>query len=759
MRKEIFLSNLEFIFKLQQKKNKALLSERAHLNPARVVSSVLPFQIDIRARTALTTEEVTAWEALQIEAARIAIRSAASLAEIGEIDGLGGALEAIPPLLLSVAISDHQRITHTFEHAHTCLGYYSILAALGYLEQGALIDTFRRGIEFPGHTAWLPGGTELSGGRLGVIIPVAVGEALGKRAEHGEDAWTIVHCGDAGWLSGQALNGFAIAARTSAPITFVMHRNGIQHTGPTRAVFDLDPRRIIETLGIQLVEIPSLLMKERLYEAYREASALARSGRPALVYPTGFKSTDKCPVTLRTFGEMHGVMHDIEAYAAKHNVSPDTEVWIPGSVMSYRDTEAMIQCLFFVNSLPGGQSHHDGHMIGRDVEKVLSSHLIEPGSEHRDALRQLRESPRRKVVTEARPQPGTPNLALPAEVLKECRLPSAGSRETPRTGAAIAYEALARIFPESIFVVSCDLDISTKLMPASNHLDQNHHFQVGVQEQAGALLANGLCMAGHNPKLVVISSYAAFFEGIAREGFEFLRYQRNLNGVNEGLNITWHLSHVGSATGRDHFSGWGLDWINIALTYLPYLDRFYCPPDAISAFLAVRDLASRYGAHIIGLPREDFPVLSSEDGSPFYTADGDWAPMSLLRSSPDAGIAVLAVGATAEVGLEVFNRSHAHSPIDLYVVNGLPVGQSALRAIISTHRRGIVTIEDGLIGVPESGIRGFAGVVSSAADGSDTPLRHFGITDPRVAPSAGGREVWEHFGLTADDILEAVADL
>ena len=35
------------------------------------------------------------------------------------------------------------------------------------------------------------------------------------------------------------------------------------------------------------------------------------------------------------------------------------------------------------------------------------------------------------------------------------------------------------------------------------------------------------------------------------------------------LNVTFHLSHVGACTGRDHFAGWSLDWINLAIGYLP----------------------------------------------------------------------------------------------------------------------------------------------------------------------------------------------
>ena len=137
-----------------------------------------------------------------------------------------------------------------------------------------------------------------------------------------------------------------------------------------------------------------------------------------------------------------------------------------------------------------------------------------------------------------------------------------------------------------------------------------HAFEMSIQEQAATLMTNGLSFVADRPQLNVFATFAAFMEGIAREGFEFWRYQRNLNGSNEGLNVLMHFSHVGAYTGRDHFSGWSLDWINLALGYLPFLHRFYAPADARAAFIAVRDAAAHFGGHIVAIPRDTLPVLT-----------------------------------------------------------------------------------------------------------------------------------------------------
>ena len=79
------------------------------------------------------------------------------------------------------------------------------------------------------------------------IRPAFSFEPTGGPAKTG--SWVIAHCGDAGWISGQALNGFNAADLHRAPVTFVMNRNGIQLSiGPEqlsrseRRVGDSGPR-------------------------------------------------------------------------------------------------------------------------------------------------------------------------------------------------------------------------------------------------------------------------------------------------------------------------------------------------------------------------------------------------------------------------------------------------------------------------------------------------------------------------------------
>ena len=734
----------------QTERNTNLIGQ-SHYMLDRVESQVLPLRLD--PRSDITAEQLAQLQGLEIEAARISIESLASLATIGELDHLGGGLDLIPGLMMTLAMTDYQKVEFTIEHAHTSIGYYSSLSALGFLEREVVVDEFRRGLDIAGHVSWVPGGTQLNGGRLGVMVPVAAGQALGMRARDAE-SWVICHCGDAGWVSGQALNGFNGADLHDAPLTFVMHRNGIQLSGSNKSVMDKDPRPFVEAMGVEVLEIPALFETAELFKAYQAAHAKAMDGRPVMIYPTGVKQS------LGWLADRFGIRETVEHLASENGIALDKEIWIPGSLMGYRDVVPMIECVLLVNELPGGEGHHDGHMKGRVEAEVLANPMLQRDEAQQAAFDQLAAAEKVTVVTEARAAPGAANLVLSAEAIAEVELPEVGKSTSARAGSQEAYAAVAKQFPKDVFVVSCDLDPSTKLGKARGFLADNQQFEMSIEEQASALMADGLAMSSRKSQLNVVSTFAAFYEGIAREGLELWRYQRNLNGLNEGLNVVMHLSHVGACTGRDHFTGWSLDWISLAMGYLPYLDRFYAPADARAAFVAVKDAAARYGGHIVAIPRDSLPILGDADGNALWNADSDWEAETQFVKTDGAQHAILAMGAPAYLGGEAAAQLAADdTPTDVYVVNGLPLPDDFLPGIFEKYSGGVVTIEDGIIATRASGLRGFASLVSSAASGTGTPTEHVGIIDPRVAPSEGHAEVWEHFGLTTDALVSAVYGL
>ena len=749
------LSPLTGLQAAQEERTNALLKSTPTLGAA-IESNVLPFVLD-PSQGSLNAESETTLAALEKVAASIAIKSLVSLARAGDIDHLGGGLELIPALLMTLASTDYDKRQFAIEHGHTSIGYYASLAALGFLPEDRVIDSFRRSLDIAGHVSWVPGGTPIGSGRLGIAVPVSTGLALGLKARKGADAMVVCHCGDAGWISGQALNGFTAASLHQAPITFVMHRNGIQLSGTTKKIMDKDPRPVIASLGIEILEIASLHDRQSLVKAYKDAFGLAAAGRPSLIYPTGFKSEGSKAVTVSTLGEMYGITPAVTAFAQKNNVPMDKPIWIPGSLMSFRDVHAMLECVFYVNGLPGGEAHHDGGMKGRDGQATLAGPMLQLSAEESAALQSLKTKAPRKVVTRARPAKGSPNLPLIEADVKDIPLPAADKPVTPRNGSEAAYAAVAKKYPDRCFFTSCDLNPSTKLGKAASLVPSNHSFELSIQELAGSLVTDGLSFMQDGPQLNVFATFAAFIEGIAREGFEMWRYQRNLNGRNEGLNVVMHLSHIGACTGRDHFSGWSLDWINLALGYLPFLRRFYAPADARNAFLAVKDAAAEYGGHIVAIPRDNLPVLTRQGTSdPLWNTTDAWTPATVLRQFPDSRIVILAVGAPSYLAAEAADEAASQGIFaDAIVVNGFPLADSFFADIATRYTR-VITIEDGLIGTVESGLRGFAALAASQLYRSRVDMDHLGITDPGVAPSDHFHKVWEHYGMTRAALVASI---
>lgn len=735
----------------QHARNTALLQQTPTMGDA-VRSEVLPFAIDVSAG-ALSDAQNRALGALEKTAARIAIESLISLAKINDIDHLGGGLELISPLLMTLGLVDYKGRQFSIEHGHTSIGYYSALCALGFLPRERVVDRFRRSLDIAGHVSWIAGGTPIGSGRLGVTVPATIGWSLGLRAAHPDDTFVICHTGDAGWISGQSLNGMIGASLHRAPVAFVMHRNGIQLSGTTRQIMNKDPRPIIASLGIEILEIPSLHDRAQLFAAYRRARELAGNGQPCLIYPVGMKST------VGEFAKLHGITTEAEHFAAKNNVPLDRSVQVPGSLMSYRDPHAMLECLFYVNELPGGEGHHDGGMKGRDHAAALANPMLKLTSEEEQALADLRSAPKRVVAQPARPKKGSPNLVLDAADVATVTLPGTDKPVTPRAGSEAAYVAVAKKYPSQCFFVSCDLNPSTRLGKAAALVPQGHSIEMSIQEQAATLMTDGLSMVTERPQLNAFATFGAFVEGIAREGLEFWRYQRNLDGANEGLNVVIHMSHVGACTGRDHFSGWSLDWVNLALGYMPFLHRFYAPADARAAFIAVRDAAAHFGGHIVAIPRDTLPVLTKQGSAdPLWNGTEAWTPSTVLRSNRDAKTVILTVGAPTFVAAAAADTATTQGvPTDVVVINGLPLADDFFDGIASRYSR-VVTLEDGLIGTPQSGVRGFAGLAATNLRTAGVSLHHFGIADPSVAPSESFLELWEHFGMTEADLLRVLLD-
>ena len=92
----------------QQQKNEALISVSKYMG-SEIVSNVIPLSIDITKTERLTAEHIHSLQALEIDAARTAVLALASLATINELDHLGGGLDLLSALTLTLSLVDYQK--------------------------------------------------------------------------------------------------------------------------------------------------------------------------------------------------------------------------------------------------------------------------------------------------------------------------------------------------------------------------------------------------------------------------------------------------------------------------------------------------------------------------------------------------------------------------------------------------------------------------------------------------------------------------
>ncbi len=243
-----------------------------------------------------------------------------------------------------------------------------------------------------------------------------------------------------------------------------MHRNGIQLSGTTARVMSKDVRPIVRSLGIEVIEIPSLHDRRELFGPTRAPMRWRANGKPSLIYPVGYP---KASVARLRDALRHS--------RTKPSTSARSTRWrsiravqVPGSLMSYRDPHAMLECLFYVNELPGGEAHHDGGMKGRDHAAALANPMLQL-SAGRDRPRSIgcaaAEAHRRAdgAAEEGIAEPGarrrrsSPASRCPAPTSRSARAPDR-KRPMSRSRRSIASQC---------FFVSCDLNPSTKLGKAA----------------------------------------------------------------------------------------------------------------------------------------------------------------------------------------------------------------------------------------------------------------------------------------------------
>ncbi|MDY6775370.1 MAG: transketolase family protein [Halobacteria archaeon] len=285
---------------------------------------------------------------------------------------------------------------------------------------------------------------------------------------------------------------------------------------------------------------------------------------------------------------------------------------------------------------------------------------------------------------------------------------------------------------EDVVALDADLAGSTR---GAWFKDENpdRWFNMGIAEQDMMVTAAGMASTG---KTAFASTFAIFTE----RGFEQVRNQIARND----LNVTVAGSHAGLITGQDGESAQAIEDVSIYRT-LPNM-KVISPGDAVEAEKYVEKIADDDSPVYFRLIREDVPVVFDDDHDP-EIGEG-----TVMRDGDD--VTVIAHGAMLHEAIEAGEKL-ADEGIDARVINmpSIKPLDDDLVVEAAEETQGIVTAED------HSVIGGLGSAVAeTVTERCPVPIRRVGVDDT-FGESGLPDELYEAYGLTAEDIVESAKEL
>jgi transketolase len=257
---------------------------------------------------------------------------------------------------------------------------------------------------------------------------------------------------------------------------------------------------------------------------------------------------------------------------------------------------------------------------------------------------------------------------------------------------------------------------------------------VGIAEQDLVGVGAGLANGGLIP---FVSAAAPFLTGRALEQIKADAAYSNAHVILCGQSPGMAYGELGPT----HHSIEDLSWTR-AIADLPVV----VPADPVQTRAAVRWAAAIEGPAYLRIPRFKVPAVTPEDAI--------FAPGQSVQLTDGSDVTVIAAGTMVSRALEAAERLREQG-VEARVVNMAFVDPLDVQAVLdaASQTRAIVTVEEATL----SGGLG-AAVASLVVENEPVPMRLLGIPG-QFAPTGSAEFLLDHFGLTADGIVDAVEDL
>ena len=290
-----------------------------------------------------------------------------------------------------------------------------------------------------------------------------------------------------------------------------------------------------------------------------------------------------------------------------------------------------------------------------------------------------------------------------------------------------------------MLVFDCDLAGSVKVDGFAK-LCPDNYVEAGIQEHMTATAAGAASAAG------VVSVWADFGVFASDEVYN----QQRLNDINRAGTKTV-LTHSGLDVGEDGMTHQCIDYVGLFRNTFGW--NVVVPADPNQTDRATRWMLTEPGNICLAMGRSVLPVVTKEDGSPFYGGDYEFrdGAIDLLREGTDA--VILAMGHLAGRAVEAHEAlaKEGISAKVLHCATPLTMDNEALFALVGELP--LLTCEDHHA---DTGI-GAVAAMAFARAGKAVRIKNLGVT--RYGLSGSNSDVLADMGLTAAGIAAGVREL
>lgn len=286
---------------------------------------------------------------------------------------------------------------------------------------------------------------------------------------------------------------------------------------------------------------------------------------------------------------------------------------------------------------------------------------------------------------------------------------------------------------QDVVVLTADLADSTRVKEFAEKFP-DRFFQVGVAEQGLVTIAAGMALAG---KIPFTTSYAVFSPG---RTWEQIKVTASLNDIPVKI-IGAHAGFGASMYGATHQS---LE--DIALMRVIPNMVVVSPCDYEESKKATVALAENGKPSYLRLARQDSLEITKPDD------EFKIGKANILRDPKDPQVAIIGCGPILKEALEAADEL-AGIGIETMVINCHTIKPIDDIAITNAARicGAIVTVEEHQV------MGGLGSAVSEVVvQGHNVPMEFIGIRDSFGESAKTYQELWKKFGLTKENIIEAV---